>query len=83
MTDITKDKSKAKVRVRLNLTSSIPDKGLTTDPIIHNANEIVEIAPELAEKWTVEKYRRSSTKMCERKGGDFLLPEYITRATYV
>lgn len=72
-----------KVRIRLNLTSSIPSKGLTTDPVIHNANEIVEVEPELAKKWTTEKYRRSPTKMCERKGGDFLLPEYITRASYV
>ena len=82
---ITKEQTQTneKVRIRLNLTSAIPSKGLTTDPIIHNANEIVEVEPELAKKWTTEKYRRSPTKMCERKSVDFLLPEYITRASYV
>ncbi len=71
------------MRVRLNMTSAIPSKCLTTDPVIHQADEIVEIETELAQKWTNEQYRRYSTKMCERKGGDFLKPEYITRASYL
>ncbi len=65
------------------MTSAIPSKSLTTDPVIHQADEIVEIEAELAQKWTTEAYRRCPTKMCERKGGDFLKPEYMTRASYV
>jgi hypothetical protein len=65
------------------MVSALPSDGLTTDPIIHQAGEVVEVDSELARKWVTETYRRAPTKMCERKGGDFLLPEYITRATYL
>ncbi len=71
------------VLVRLNMASSLPSEGLTTDPVIHQANEIVEVDAALAKKWITEKYRQCPTKLCERKGGDFLQPEYITRASYI
>lgn len=77
------DKPVKKSRVRLNMISALPNEALTTDPLIYPANEVIEIDSELAKKWTTEKYRQCPTKMCERKGGDFLLPQYITRATYV
>lgn len=80
--NLAKDKPNKKARVRLNMISALPSEGLTTDPVIYPANEIVEVEPELARTWTTEKYRQCPTKMCERKGGDFLLPEYISRATY-
>lgn len=77
-------------RVSLNLTTAMPDntigsdgKVLTTDPVIHQAGEIVEVDEDTAKKWTSEKYLKAPTKMCERKGGDFLPSEYITRANYV
>jgi len=78
-----KNNKDAKVKVKLNMVSAIPSEKLTTDPIIYQADEVVEIDEELAGKWTTEKYRLCSTKMCERKGGDFLQAEYITRACYI
>ncbi|MDQ5921965.1 MAG: hypothetical protein QG673_2024 [Pseudomonadota bacterium] len=85
--NLAKDKPNKKARVRLNMISALPSnalqgEGLTTDPIIYKTNEIVEVDSELARTWTTEKYRQCPTKMCERKGGDFLPPEYISRATY-
>lgn len=83
MTDQVKEKIQTKVSIRLNMTSALPSDGLTTDPVIHQAGEVIEIDIELAKKWTNEKYCRTPIKMCERKGGDFLPPEYITRASYI
>jgi hypothetical protein len=65
------------------MTTALPSNDLTTDPVIHQADEVIEVDAELAKQWTSENYLQCPTKMCERKGGDFLPPQYITRASYV
>ena len=76
-----------KVRIRLNMVTAVPQNSSLpnpeNEPDIWDAGQVVEVHQDLAEKWTTETYQLSPTKMCERKGGDFLPTEYITRASYV
>lgn len=83
MTEVTEKPVKL-VKVRLNMDSIIPTKELTINPKkVYLRGETIEVPAELAQEWTTETYQKIPSLMCERKGGDFLEDEFITRAQYL